>query len=34
VDGRGTSETRMGKALREGYRDGVLLMTKIAGRSE
>jgi aryl-alcohol dehydrogenase-like predicted oxidoreductase len=29
----GASETRMGKALRDGYRDRVLLMTKIDGRS-
>lgn len=30
----GTSEARMGKALREGYRDKVFLMTKIDGRSK
>lgn len=30
----GASETRMGKALRDGYRDRVLLMTKIDGRSK
>jgi aryl-alcohol dehydrogenase-like predicted oxidoreductase len=29
----GASETRMGEALRDGYRDRVLLMTKIDGRS-
>jgi len=29
----GASETRMGKALRDGYRDRVFLMTKIDGRS-
>jgi aryl-alcohol dehydrogenase-like predicted oxidoreductase len=30
----GASETRMGKALRDGYRDNVFLMTKIDGRSK
>src|SRR5664280_2699165 len=30
----GASEIRMGKALRDGYRDGVFLMTKIDGRSK
>lgn len=30
----GVSELRMGKALREGYRDQVFLMTKIDGRSK
>jgi aryl-alcohol dehydrogenase-like predicted oxidoreductase len=30
----GTSEIRMGKALRHGYRDRVFLMTKIDGRSK
>lgn len=30
----GASETRMGKALRDGYRDRVFLMTKINGRSK
>src|SRR5262249_44057263 len=30
----GASEIRMGKALREGYRDRVFLMTKIDGRSK
>jgi len=29
----GLSEIRMGKALRDGYRDGVFLMTKVDGRS-
>jgi predicted aldo/keto reductase-like oxidoreductase len=29
----GASETRMGKALRDGYRDRVFLMTKIDGRT-
>jgi aryl-alcohol dehydrogenase-like predicted oxidoreductase len=30
----GASETRMGKALRDGYRDRVFVMTKIDGRSK
>lgn len=30
----GVSEIRMGKALREGYRDSVFLMTKVDGRSK
>src|SRR6476659_5611580 len=30
----GASEKRMGKALRDGYRDRVFLMTKIDGRSK
>jgi predicted aldo/keto reductase-like oxidoreductase len=29
----GASEIRMGKALRDGYRDRAFLMTKIDGRS-
>src|ERR1044071_9986458 len=29
----GASETRMGKALQDGYRDRVFLMTKIDGRT-
>jgi predicted aldo/keto reductase-like oxidoreductase len=31
---KGDSETRMGRALRDGYRDKVFLMTKIDGRSK
>jgi predicted aldo/keto reductase-like oxidoreductase len=31
---KGVSETRMGKALRDGYRERVFLMTKIDGRSK
>ncbi|MBD1909444.1 MULTISPECIES: aldo/keto reductase [unclassified Leptolyngbya] len=30
----GTSEQRMGKALKEGYRDRIFLMTKLDGRSK
>ena len=30
----GLSETRMGEALRDGYRDKAFLMTKIDGRSK
>src|SRR5262245_25732290 len=30
----GRSETRMGKALRDGYRDKAFVMTKIDGRSK
>jgi predicted aldo/keto reductase-like oxidoreductase len=30
----GTSEIRMGRALRDGYRDRVFLMTKIDGRTK
>jgi len=32
--GNGACETRMGKALRDGYRDKVFLMTKIDGRTK
>ncbi len=34
VDDDGASELRMGKALRDGYRDRALVMTKIDGRSK
>jgi predicted aldo/keto reductase-like oxidoreductase len=33
-DGDGAAETRMGKALRDGYRDKVFLMTKFDGRTK
>src|SRR3954462_9404891 len=33
-DGDGKSETRMGKALRDGYREKAFLMTKIDGRTK
>jgi predicted aldo/keto reductase-like oxidoreductase len=33
-DGDGAGETRMGKALRDGYRDKVFLMTKVDGRTK
>src|SRR3954468_10475179 len=33
-DGDGAAETRMGKALRDGYRDKVFLMTKVDGRTK
>ena len=33
-DGDGASETRMGKALRDGYREKAFLMTKVDGRTK
>ena len=33
-NGDGQAETRMGKALRDGYRDKVFLMTKVDGRTK
>jgi len=33
-DGDGASETRMGRALRDGYREKVFLMTKVDGRTK